>query len=430
MKRQTGLPNCYSPITSTNLPPTTNMKPTPIQDHVEVIEAEIVSEKKRKKPRKPGTPEGKQETPTPPSSPHDDEPIVEEVEPWDSRVELLDLVEEIEDRLERHIVMPSESRLSIALWVASSYCYDSFRIFPRMVIHSPEKRCGKTTTMEIIDAIVNKGILASNCSSAAVFRVIEEYAPTLIIDEADSFLKDNEALRGIINSSHTKKAAFVIRCEGDSHQTKKYSTWAPIVLGGIKRVADTIEDRSIVIELQRKLSAESVERLPVDLDEVLLPLRRKLTRWRNDNFGILKTIDPSLPDVGNDRAADNWFPMFALAEMMGSEMLERTTLAFINIESQEKSETLGTTLLADIKKCFEERNVDRIWTRDLIAALTAMEERPWETWKGGFTSRVLSNLLKDFGVKSADIRMGGSVSKGYDLEKFEDAFRRYLTKDS
>ncbi|MDB4478185.1 DUF3631 domain-containing protein [Akkermansiaceae bacterium] len=352
--------------------------------------------------------------------------IVENLEPWENPVSIIDLIAEIESRLKRHIIMPPESRLALTMWTVASYCYDSFRIFPRVVLHSPEKRCGKTTTMELIHASVFKGILASNVSPAAVFRLIEEYNPTLIIDEADSFLRDNEQLRGIINSSHTKSGAFVIRCDGDKNEVKKFSTWAPIVLGGIKRVADTIEDRSLVIELQRKMPGESVERLPPDISAELVPLRRKLIRWANENHGVLKTVNPVMPEIGNDRANDNWFPLFAVAEIVGSDVLERIQNAFLKIEGREKSETIGTTLLSDIRDCFLSRNMDKIRTKELIGDLISMEERPWESWRGGFTSRVLSNLLKDFGVRSKDIRISGHVAKGYELAKLKAAFRRYL----
>lgn len=354
--------------------------------------------------------------------------IVEELEPWEGPVDVNDLIEHIESLLLQHIIMPKDSRLALAVWIVASYCYDSFRIFPRIVIHSPEKRCGKTTTMEIVQSLVCKGILASNVSPAAVFRLIEKCQPTLIIDEADSFLKDNEQLRGIINSSHTKSGSFVIRCEGDNNEPKKYSTWAPIVMGGIKRVADTIEDRSLIVELQRKMPDEKVQRLPVDLNAIEVETRRKLIRWRELYGNLLRSSKPTLPQVGNDRAEDNWFPLFAVAEKASPGIRERLNAAFITMESKEKSETMGTLLLNDIRKVFADRNVERLWTAGLIRDLVDIEERPWESWKGGFTSRVLGNMLKDFNVRSRDIRMNGAVKKGYQLADFSDPFDRYLSE--
>jgi hypothetical protein len=58
---------------------------------------------------------------------------------------------------------------------------------------------------------------ASNISPAAVFRYIEAYRPTFTNDEADSFIRGSEELRGILNSGHTRHTAFIIRCEGENH---------------------------------------------------------------------------------------------------------------------------------------------------------------------------------------------------------------------
>jgi hypothetical protein len=364
---------------------------------------------------------------TPPDAPQvAAESIVEEIVPWETAVDLGALGEEVEERIKRHLILPNESRVSLALWVAAAYVFDSFRIFPRVVIHSPEKRCGKTTCMEILQALVPRGILASNVSPAAVFRVIEDFRPTLLIDEADSFLKDNEQLRGIINSSHTKAGAYVIRCDGDQNKVRKFSTWAPIVLAGIQRVADTIMDRSIVIELQRKGDGEKVDRLPVGLDEVMLPLRRKMARWAEDNGNILRRANPDLPGGGNDRARDNWFPLFAVADAMGEKWSEKATAAFLAACGREEDETKGGMLLADLRSVFTNRQVDSVWSCDLIADLIAMEERPWASWRGEFTTRTLSNMLKGYGISSADIRKEDRVKKGYRLEKCRNAFSRYL----
>jgi hypothetical protein len=53
--------------------------------------------------------------------------------------------------------------------------------------------------------------MAANISSPAFFRVIEEARPTLVIDEADTWLQGNDELRGILNSGYTRKTAFVVR---------------------------------------------------------------------------------------------------------------------------------------------------------------------------------------------------------------------------
>jgi len=96
--------------------------------------------------------------------------------------------------------------------------------------------------------------LASNITGSALFRYVEQVRPTLLIDEADSFVKDNEELRGVLNSGHTKTAAYVIRnveVNGE-HKPRRFSTWAPKAIATIRGLADTLEDRAIMVRLQRK----------------------------------------------------------------------------------------------------------------------------------------------------------------------------------
>jgi hypothetical protein len=67
--------------------------------------------------------------------------------------------------------------------------------------------------------LVNRPVVAANISSPALFRVIEEVRPTLLIDEADTFLQGNDELRGILNSGYTRKTAYVVRVANKAGQS-------------------------------------------------------------------------------------------------------------------------------------------------------------------------------------------------------------------
>src|SRR5262249_6306993 len=112
-----------------------------------------------------------------------------------------------------------------------------------MVLVSPTKRCGKTSVLIILYYLTPRSELASNISASALFRYIEVVRPTLLIDEADSFVGDNEELRGILNSGHTKAAAHVIRNveSNGEHRPQRFSTWAPKAIATIRELADTLE---------------------------------------------------------------------------------------------------------------------------------------------------------------------------------------------
>src|SRR5262249_17288882 len=108
----------------------------------------------------------------------------------------------------------------------------------------PTRQCGKTTLLDVIEALVNKPLVVSNTTGAALVRIISLDRPTLLVDEADTFLTSNEDLRGIVNAGHKKSGCFV-RCEGGQNEVRSFPCYAAMVIASIRALPGTIEDRSI-----------------------------------------------------------------------------------------------------------------------------------------------------------------------------------------
>jgi len=357
--------------------------------------------------------------------------VVEELTPWAEPVDGGAILESIADSFNRHVVLPDGALTVVTLWSMGSFCMDAWRIWPKLLITSPEKRCGKSTLLEALEAACYRPLLTSSITASSLFRCIEEWTPTLLIDEADTFAKDNDELNGIINAGHTKRTATVIRSEkvGDSFVPKKFSVWCPQVIAGIKNQRDTLHDRSIHVQMRRKLPGESSKKMPVDYFEQKQPIRCQCLRWAADNINRLKTARPTVPNYGNDRAEDNWNPLFAIADLVGGQWPERVLKAYKDMNAcSDDDDTIGPMILSDIRAIFKERGVDRVWSDDLVDDLVAMEERPWCEWKHGkpLTKNSLAFQLKPFKVKSGDVRFGPKVKKGYERKNFEDVWKRYL----
>lgn len=357
--------------------------------------------------------------------------VVETVKPWDGPVSGDELLNEYRQLLNRHCILPDGADVALALWGLGSYCINSFRIFPKACLSSPEKRCGKTTTLEILDAMTSKAITASNVTPSVIFRLVESYQPTLLIDEGDTFINKSEELRGIINSGHTKSAAYVLRVEGEGsdRQPKRFSTWTPMVIAMIKTPPDTIVDRSIMITLRRKLPNETIQKVPIDLKDDYLELRQKSVRWAQDSAAALKKIAPAIPSIKSDRAKDNWSPLLAIADQAGGEWPRQAREAMRTIEeSKQDDEAIGPQLLNDIKGIFENEKVEKLPSERLVSSLISMKDRPWCEWRKGspMTPNSLAKLLKPYNINSKQIWDSGQNQRGYNLNQFQDAFSRYL----
>ena len=122
-----------------------------------------------------------------------------EPEPWEAPVEGSLLLSDLYKAFRRHVVLEKNEALALSLWVIHTHALGAADTAPRLAITSPEKRCGKSTVMELLTYLVRRPLSASNLTSAAVFRTIERAHPTLLIDEADTFLRDNRELRGVVN---------------------------------------------------------------------------------------------------------------------------------------------------------------------------------------------------------------------------------------
>ena len=255
--------------------------------------------------------------------------------------------------------------------------------------------------------------------------------PTLVIDEGDTFFKDNEEARGILNSGHTRDAAFVIRCVGDNSEPRKFSTWAAKAIASIGKIAVTLQDQSIIIDLKRKRPDEKVVKLRKTDTEEFRTLRRKAARWRDDNIERLRGVGPHTPAALHDRAQDNWEPLFAIADLAGDgwARVARAAALKFSADAEMDVETTKTLLLSDIRDIFDERKDDAITSKQLVAALHADETKAWNTYgKTGkpITERQVAKLLADFNVYPHTIRVGETTAKGYLRSAFAEAFEAYL----
>jgi len=361
----------------------------------------------------------------------DDNSIVSNVEEWPEAIQGEELLSELESVYKRYVILPDGAAVALSLWTLGTYCFDAFRIYPMVGLSSPEKRCGKSTVMSLLQALTNKSLLSSNISPAAIYRVTELCKPTLLIDEADTFMRDNDELRGIINAGHTRDTAYVIKCDGEQNEPKKFSTWAPKALAMIGDLPDTNKDRSIVISMRRKMSGEVVLKMPLNASEQFLDIRRKCKRWATDNFDQLTRYVPTMPSHNNDREIDNWTPLFTIAGVCGNEQTAQN--AMVSISLKDEDDGIGVMILADIKEIFDTKEMEKIFSQDLVDDLINLDDRPWCEWKRGkpITKNSLARLLKPYKIKSKSIRIGPEDRlKGYSLESFKDAFNRYLPPDT
>ena len=376
---------------------------------------------------------------------------LEEVEPWPEPVDGAALLEELGQVLRRYVVLPAMAPETLALWIVHTYAFELRNVSTYIGLGSPQKRCGKTTLLSVLSELVSRPVVASNISPPALFRVIEEARPTLLIDEADTFLQANDEMRGILNSGYTRKTAYVVRVANKTVQgsefrvqgwkksgrhepgsesgseLRRFSCWCPKVIAAIGRLPETLLDRCIPITMQRKMADEACERLR-NLDGQVL--RRKCARFVADHVEDIGAAQPELPAKLNDRAADIWEPLLALADLAGSDWPKLARDAALKMSAGVVEGSIIGALLMDILVEFMERDVKRIFSRDLVGVLNQLGERPWvELRKGKEVDGLwLARQLRPFGVRPKAMWIGEVAGKGYEKGDFEEVWHRYVTR--
>lgn len=364
-------------------------------------------------------------------------------EPWNAPVDGAKWLEDVMALLRDYLVLPEHAAEAIALWVLGTYTLDAADVAPILAVCSPEKRCGKSRLLTLLLYLCRRPLPASNVTGPVVFRVIEKWSPTLLIDEADSFIDGDEALRGVINSGHTRSLASVVRTVGDDHEPRSFSTWGSKVIakiGSLDGKWETAADRSIVINMQRRAPHEKVCRDFPKQTPAVVKLARQAMRWSVDNMAQLRSVDLSSLTELDDRAADNWSPLFRIAQVVGKGWPSIATSAALALSGSDERETTkaGTLLLEDTRTYFTRKanlSLDRVATEDLVAWLTTdydLVDRPWNDWRRGepINGKGISRQLEKYGIKPKRWREGGrSVNvkvKGYLKADFVEVWDRYL----
>lgn len=393
-------------------------------DGLEVLRGRLVAEAAKPRPAAEGS-----------APPQGRALAFEVVEPAADPVDGETLLDDVCDEFLRRIVMQGEGTARLcALWVAHAWCIRAFHISPRLAITSPEPGCGKTTTLDVLSALVPKPLAVGSCSAAAAFRVISEHAPSLLFDEADNAFEGEggEELRRVLNQGHRfgQGVARVEKVE-DRFEVVVYDVFGPAAIALIGRLPQTLRDRSVNVELRRKLPGESVvETRPDTIKAELSSHRRRLARWAADHIERLRSSSPEVPSGIANRRADNLRPLLAIAEAAGSRWAELAREAAKASEAAIADEgSHGTTLLRDLRTLFAERATDRLTTTAILDALRALEERPWATWNRGkgLDAHGLARLLRPFSIRPGSVRMpDGGTPKGYSADRFGESWARYL----
>lgn len=359
-------------------------------------------------------------------------------EPWPEPVDGADVLDELRDLFVRYLALAPGAADVMALWAAHTYIFDRFDHTGYLAIVSPQRRSGKSTTLTVLSSVVNRPLPAGNVSPAAVYRVIQDQKPTLLVDELDRVARDSD-LWTVLNAGHSRGTP-VIRTSGEALEPRAFATFGPKVLVYIRKartsIPDTVEDRSIRVMIQRQTKGERRPKVRSRaLEEEAGPIRSRLARWARDLGDGLAL--PEVPAGLDDRAADSWEPLLAVAGAAGDDWPARAAdlaVRFSAIRADEETEgDIGALLLADLAELIEGDRLDLtigLSTDQAVRELAALRDRPWSHYgrsEKPITTHALGRLLKGYGLESKKAGPKTARVWRYAASALLDVIARYVS---
>ncbi len=361
------------------------------------------------------------------------------VDPFGETLDDARVLDDVRAFLARFVAFPSDAALNAAtLWAVHTHALQAFECTPRIALLSPEPGSGKTRGLEILELVVARPLLTVNVTPAYLFRKVADDAgpPTILYDEIDTVFgpraKDNEDIRGMLNAGY-RRGATAGRCviRGKTVEVEELPAFAAVALAGLDDLPDTLMSRSIVVRMRRRAPHERIESYRRRVHEAEgHKLRDRLAAWAERHWPDLADAWPDLPDGIEDRDADVWEPLLAIADAAAGHWPDTARVAAVALvaDARAKEGGLGIRLLADLREVFG--GCERLATEEILTALCALDEAPWADLRGkALDARGLSRRLGKYDIHPKQMRQGERNVRGYDLADLADAWSRYLPAD-
>jgi putative DNA primase/helicase len=379
----------------------------------------------------------------------DDGLVLREPEPWTKPVKLAEVLAELRERLEKHIVFTARVQsLLVTLWIAHTYVYHIFEHTPRMVVDSPQPGCGKTTLVGILELTTHRPVPCDGLSPPGLIRLkAAAGSATVSLDEMNDHLAASAELDQVLRSGFQRGRRYIkLRPDPDGDYVHElHDVFLPVAISLVGAIKSALASRSIFIHLQRKPKGVRVAKLRHGRNRaILLEIGQKLARWAEDDGEAL--VEPpaeQIPEALSDRQGDFSAVLLAIADQAGGTWPQEARRALVPIlsDSNEQAEDSKLQLLSDVRDVFNADlqanpqvmpNKQEMLSAELVTRLHGIEDAPWQNPEKGrpLSQASLAAMLRPFRAWPEMIGPSTQRRKGYRRLHLARAWDAYLPKES
>jgi Domain of unknown function (DUF3854)/Protein of unknown function (DUF3631) len=381
----------------------------------------------------------------------------EDPEPWGEPVNGNQLLGDIIALINKHILISPADAVTVALWIYWTYLVneDYVEVSPYLGVTSPDKGCAKTRILNLIELLVWRGYGLSSLTPSSFFRFVEEYHPTLCIDEFHKLVKNrSELLQPFLNAYSRGKPVLLTNTE--SMEIEAFDIWGARAVAYLEKLDDQLRDRVIEINLERKPRSVKKPKLRETPKEYTEELRRKLLRWARDNAGAVGDAVVPVFETDNDRAEDNWELLFRIATVIDPDGVDAVVQIAVAKEASPLAERASEqdAVLKGVRAVyqavcdihgdeFNDPKIDFFLSLSTICTVMNQDKHgPWQNWKWGSEygahperiSRILTSYVGQKPKRSRDEESHGlpgvsvptTNTRGYWLSELRAKFEQYV----
>ena len=349
------------------------------------------------------------------------------------------MVREVAAYLQKYVLMEDRSAVVLAAWLVSTRLLDHWDRFPLVAVVSPEKRCGKTRCLQVIQSVAVDPYRVDDATVAAVYRRLAKDRPTLLLDEAEALrrpVSESDARLAKVFKGSIDRDAHVDLCVGENHEPTMFPTYSAKVCALIGDPEGILADRCLIVRLRRKTKADTVakfrkRKVAPEADA----LRDRVDRWAAGHAEEVAAVYDDLEfDLENDRLAELLEPLGAVLTVDDPGSIGELFGYAADHERHQRAaeqQSDGVRLLTGIREVFggvkaDPRTGDKfLATTELIRRLCKDEEAGWKTFSHGraITAAKLAAVLRPYGVRSE--RPAWVPGRGFSDKSFAAAWRDF-----
>lgn len=238
-----------------------------------------------------------------------------QVEEYESEEQL---VSEIQSFIHRYVdVSPLFEKIA-SYYVLFTWVYDSFNELPYLRVRA-DFGSGKTRFLLTVGSLCYKPIFAGASTVSPLFRILDAFQGTLVIDEGDFRLSDEKAeIVKILNNGNARGFP-VLRSEvtpNHEFNPTAYSVFGPKLIATRGFFQDRALESRCLTEVmgQERLREDVPINLPFSHKQEALSIRNKLLLFRFRNLHKHKTADTLIDRTIEPRLNQLFIPLLSIIE--------------------------------------------------------------------------------------------------------------------